>query len=282
MKLEHSQFIKFNRLKRLLLSAVLTLIGLFDVISRGRFFRKANNVVLFHEISDTPCLLSRYRNTSISPGKAFRLCNQLAMLNERVSGYKGTIHLTFDDGFKNILPVIDFLIEKDVKTTIFVNPGTIELGVNADSTDLAQSIGLPIKYAATRHFQGEYLSVNDLKTLIDCHPKVNIGDHLYQHQNAQKMALKEFRICLMNSSAFFKRLSVEVRHFAWPYGKTSQAFDGDLIEFGLTEVYLGDLKWLKRLPQGQFPRTQVSDSRYQILEVRGRLLLNRLFTLTEV
>ncbi len=101
------------------------------------------------------------------------------------------ITITFDDGFKSIIPAAEHALKKGYKTIAYI------------ITDYVDKEG--------------FLSKNDIKYLhkIGC----IIGSHTKSHKDLSKVDHKLANIELIESKKFLEKIiGIEVVHFSFPYG----------------------------------------------------------------
>ena len=115
--------------------------------------------------------------------------NLLDFLCKRIDSKK--ITLTFDDGFKSIIKAVEYALEKDFQTIIYI------------ITDYVDKEG--------------FLTRDDIKYLykIGC----IIGSHSKSHKNLTKIMYKDLDYELKESKEYLENIiGVKVKHFSFPYG----------------------------------------------------------------
>ena len=99
--------------------------------------------------------------------------------------------ITFDDGFKSIIPAIEYALRKGYKTIAYI------------ITDFVEKEG--------------FLSIKDIQYLnrIGC----EIGSHSKSHRDLKKVDKKLLHIELIESKKFLENIiGNEIIHFSFPYG----------------------------------------------------------------
>lgn len=141
-------------------------------------------------------LLSEYQPLSLSESKEF-LCG------ERVLDAPSFV-LTFDDGYRDILGVKDFLAERGIRPAFFV---------------LSDSERIDFKELGTRR---EFLSDEDIRSLV--RDGWEVGCHSATHGDFWGMHSEEIRKETIGAKKTLEeRLGVPVRFFAYPRGRYTNA-----------------------------------------------------------
>ncbi len=171
--------------------------------------RRASKVVIFsyHSIardewrfsvdpaifrSQIESLLAHYRPLALSEAEAF--------LRGSCAVEQPSFVLTFDDGYRDILEVKDFLLEKGIRPALFVLSDTN----HADGEELGTS--------------REFLSTSEIQTLHEA--GWEIGCHSATHGDFWAMSPSQIRQETAGAKVSLeKRLGFPIRYFAYPRGR---------------------------------------------------------------
>jgi hypothetical protein len=120
-------------------------------------------------------------------------------------------HLSFDDGFRNLLTnALPVLRELSIPATVFVPTGII----GADYETIASYCLDIIKYAAPV----EVLSWQDLAELSRC--GVTVSSHTHTHARLSSLLTREqlYSEIAHSKIVLEQKLGVECRYISWPFG----------------------------------------------------------------
>lgn len=277
----------FKKSKKL----TIVVLGWIDMLSSARLFAKYESVLVFHEISDTPCKLSVNYGTSTST----TLMNKL--LNEYENGtWMSTLKLkfTFDDGFLVPFDILSRIEDLNIPTTFFVNALTIDTGLDYqivkkgwspkerntfklsknEARILLTSLKSKYKESDLIYLQGGRQNWSAVKDLY--RRGFTIGDHFLIHLDMQECSGEVIETYLEESAALFLKNNIVVEEFALPYGGGRKKQVWEILSFGFNRVYGGSAWNVIRSQSGCIPRVQISEGYNNPLMLRGELLLNRL------
>ena len=141
-----------------------------------------------------PALIFHSFNNNFNSDKFYdlRIENFISLINflsERINPREITI--TFDDGFKSIIPAVEISLKKGYKTIVFIISDYID--------------------------KDGFLSEKDIKYLhsIGC----TIGSHSKSHKDLSKVKNDILKIELIESKKVLERITgVKINYFAFPYG----------------------------------------------------------------
>lgn len=255
-----------------------SVLGVVDLFTLGMIKRTIPNVIVFHEISDSPSYFSKKNHTNIKVRYARRIFNHFTKKRIANLGYHHNIIFTFDDGFLSTLPHIKHLCDINAKVVIFLNSNTVITGTSEDEKvfegDLKASLTNQLTFAKKSNF----LNKEQIVSLHNDYPNLEIGDHLHKHLDCRSLSEQEFEGYLQTGRNFFNSFDVRPKSFAWPYGSENPLFYEILSRFGYEKVYKGGLRMAQEIDLCHLPRAQAMQTPFPTLYIKGALLLNRLLS----
>jgi peptidoglycan/xylan/chitin deacetylase (PgdA/CDA1 family) len=121
-------------------------------------------------------------------------------LKGRIVIEKPSVAITFDDGYKNIMQVADFLESRNIMPTVFLLANPAE----ANRDELGNS--------------NQFLSKTDIKTLIS--KGWEIGCHTQTHSDVYKLLPKQlYEEIFVAKKTLEKSLARSVKYIAYPKGR---------------------------------------------------------------
>jgi len=121
-------------------------------------------------------------------------------------------HLSFDDGFRNVLKEGKDVLEKySIPAIIFVNPKSVNTNLEESSKFCEESLLNP--------FAIEFCTWEDLRAAKAAN--IDIGSHTFSHKRLSTISsdpdLMKFEI-LESKNKLEQELSIPINHFSWPHG----------------------------------------------------------------
>ena len=252
--------------------------GILDTFTLGMIRRHIPNTIVFHEVSDSPSYFSKRNHTNIKTKCGRKIINQFAQKRIANLGYHHNIVFTFDDGFLSSVPYIEHLCEINAEVIIFLNSNTVVTGISEDEREFGVDLRGFSSNKMTLGEKSSFLNKEQIVSLHNRYPNLEIGDHLHKHLDSSTLSEIEFVEYLKNSKIFFNSFGVCPKSFAWPYGSENLLFLELLSRFGFEKVYRGGLRSPQGLDLFRLPRAQALQTPFPTLYIRGALLLNRLLS----
>lgn len=172
----------------------------YSVLPINKFFLRRNKYInrtlLFHSIDETLSFDTYGFTVNLNSFKKY--INLLIVNNydfhdfNNIIKTKKSISITFDDGYKNILPAIEFLIKLEIPSTIFIITSKIDDKLYLSSKDIYE------------------LSKNNL---------ITIGSHSHSHLKFSNFTSNIFFSDIMKSINIIEDITGKnVKSFSFPYG----------------------------------------------------------------
>lgn len=120
------------------------------------------------------------------------------------------ICLSSDDGFKNNISAAQILNRYGISACFFINPSFVDASNSFEKSKsfCRSKLNLPTV---------EFMNWDDIKQLMKLGHE--IGGHTNKHDNVASMSDVEFEIDCIESQKTMKYMGIQVKHFAWPYGR---------------------------------------------------------------
>jgi peptidoglycan/xylan/chitin deacetylase (PgdA/CDA1 family) len=132
-----------------------------------------------------------------------------ASLDEIIKGRRGTVHVTFDDGFRSVREAVPILERLSLHASVFICPRYAETGgafTVGLSPDVVRNLD-PLKTLTWDH----------LRDLAD--RGVAIGSHSMTHPHLTTLSDEELRTELVDSKEWIEtELGQRCRIFSYPFG----------------------------------------------------------------
>ena len=145
--------------------------------------------------------------------------------------------LTFDDGYRSVLPTLKWLDSQGIPYTLFLNGKYLD-GQSCSAHVLENARRIDSCTTESELSKGLYLDEKDIKGLTAC-----VGSHGYEHLDATQLARPEFRSQLkMNIDLLkgFKNFYIPFHAYTW--GRHDDESDSVLTELGLIPVLIDGQK----------------------------------------
>jgi peptidoglycan/xylan/chitin deacetylase (PgdA/CDA1 family) len=152
-----------------------------------------------------------------------------ASAEEALSGRPRLLHVTFDDAYRSIRPVLPTLQRLGVQVTVFVS---------ADYADDGRPLGVPELMADVRSqpHELETLDWTALRELAES--GVEIGSHTLTHPHLTRLSDAEVERELKGSrERLTDELGRQCRFFAYPYGEHDSRVRARVKEAGYTAAF---------------------------------------------
>lgn len=200
----------FKRIRKLARDRSLSVLQLFDRAQPAPSLRCLSAHYVFddelREFDETMRMLQ-------SRGRFVDTETCVSMLNGHVAIDEPFFHLSFDDGFKNIVQnAVPILYELGIPAAFFVPSDFIDVGF-----DEARRFAMDI---ARYNSPVEMCSWDDLRTAMRA--GIEIGSHTRKHARLADISESDEALddeVLGSKHAIERELGVDCRYFAYPYGK---------------------------------------------------------------
>ena len=126
--------------------------------------------------------------------------------------------LTFDDGYQSLKEILPWLDEQKIPATLFIS------GKYLDGKSYRKNP------------KERYLTKNELWELIS--PLVEIGSHGWEHSDALKMSIDEFKQSIDQNIELLHTHPRYIPFHAYTWGKHTQVTDAYLQSQGITPIYM--------------------------------------------
>ena len=145
--------------------------------------------------------------------------------------------LTFDDGYRSVLPTLKWLESQGIPYTLFLNGKYLD-GQSCSAHVLENARRIDSSITVPELSKGLYLNEKDIKGLSAC-----VGSHGYEHLDATQLAQSEFHSQLkMNIDLLKEFKSFYVPFHAYTWGRHDDKSDSILTELGLIPVLIDGQK----------------------------------------
>lgn len=128
--------------------------------------------------------------------------------------------LTADDGWGSIKNILPWLAERQIPITLFLNPA----------------------YLDGKHFRErkteKYLTEEEVCHLYERYPLLTIGMHGWEHADAAKQSLSEFKESVMCSVKYLSRINNYIPYFAYAWGNHTIDTDTILLDMHISPVLM--------------------------------------------
>lgn len=136
--------------------------------------------------------------------------------------YKNYAVLTFDDGYASLKEILPWLEEQKIPATLFIN------GKHLDGKSYRKNP------------KERYLTKDELWTLTSLF--VEIGSHGWEHTDALKMSIDEFKQSIDQNTELLFSHPHYVPYHAYTWGNHTSDTDAYLLSRGITPVYIDGMK----------------------------------------
>lgn len=128
--------------------------------------------------------------------------------------------LTADDGWASLKNILPWLNEQGIPVTLFLNPAFFD----------------------GKHYriqEGEkYLSAEEVQNLHKQYPLLTIGSHGWEHVDASRQNIEEFRDSVIRSAKYLSKLPNYIPFFAYTWGRCTEQTNQLLNEMGITPLVI--------------------------------------------
>ncbi len=185
----------------------------------------------------------------------------LAMLKHGRTLPHGSVWLSFDDGWRELLTtVLPVIRQRKIPVTLFIPSGIVEGDGRYPWLHDPAHPGYSLRHRPPQKEWREALTVAELRE-IACYPEVTIGSHTVSHPRTTCCSEEQLRHEIGESKRQLESwIGKEVKFFAYPEGKSDGRETPLLIEFGYEMAVTTESALIERgLDSYRLPRFSVGD-----------------------